>query len=139
MMKAVVRLAHRQAEEGDDHQHVAAKLVGYLEREIEDRARDDVDADRNEHHDQRQHACEIAEPLDRTFRQGAHATSIARAAALCTGRQAVWGRRQWPTAARTLPSASTTSGPRDFAHSSQYGFMASTARAVSSGRAEVKV
>src|SRR5262249_106931 len=47
--------------------------------------------------------------------------------------------RYRPSAARTLASASTLSGPRDFAHSSQYGVIAVTARALSSVVALVKV
>jgi hypothetical protein len=44
-----------------------------------------------------------------------------------------------PNALRTFASASMTSGPRDFAHSSQYGVIALIARAFSSAVALVKV
>src|SRR5262249_17240160 len=35
MMKAVIDLANRQADKGDDHKHVAAKLIRNLEGKVE--------------------------------------------------------------------------------------------------------
>ena len=114
LMERVVDLAHRQADERHHHQHVAAELVRDLEREVQHVAGEDIEADHREHDDQRGFARPLAEPLDRAFPdrrlQVARRHSSAR-----FGR----GQAHRPSAARTLPSASTTSGPRDFAHSSQ--------------------
>src|SRR6202030_125729 len=66
-MKAVADLAYRQADEGDHHQHVAAELVGNLEGKIEERPRQYIDADHDQHHDQCRNASELAGPFDNAF------------------------------------------------------------------------
>src|SRR5580704_14211131 len=114
-MKAVVDLADRQADERYDHQHVAAELVGYLERKIEQRACDNIESDHDQHHDERSDTNKLADPLDDAFANDSRGRTV--------GRWLVGEMRhrrcQRPSATRTLASASTTSGPRDFAHSSQ--------------------
>ena len=63
VVKAVVDLAYRQADEGDHHQHVAAKLIRNLEGKVEERPRQYVDADHDQHRDQlprRKRACRRA-------------------------------------------------------------------------------
>src|SRR5688572_24738493 len=128
-MEAAVDVAYREAEERDDHQHVATDLVRHLERMVEQRASRDIDHGQHEHDDERSLAHQQAGALHNGLRHDTPAYA---------NRRVVLSRfdhelRQRFSAARTLPSASTTSGPRDFAQSSQYGLTALTARVTSSG------
>src|ERR1700683_3735261 len=66
-MKAVVDLADREADEGDHHKKVTAKLIRNLEREIEQPSRQNIGADHKEHHDQGNGTGEPAHPLDNAF------------------------------------------------------------------------
>ena len=121
LMEAAIDVAGGQAEERDRHQHVTADLVRDFQREIEQRARDDVDGDQDEHHDERNLARDLAGPFDRAFRQRARAARAGglRVTGMLRRAHRPRARRQRLSAARTLVNASTASGPRVFAHSSQ--------------------
>src|SRR5437763_1217762 len=75
-------------------------------------------ADRHEHDEQCGFARPFAGRLDRPFRDDV----LVQRQRLPAGGEFLGGPRHGryrPSAARTLPSASTTIGPRDLAHSSQ--------------------
>src|SRR5580700_8179401 len=67
VVKAVVDLAYRQADEGDHHQHVTAELIRNLEGKVEERPRQYIDADHDQHDDQCRDASELAGPFDNAF------------------------------------------------------------------------
>src|SRR5580700_4461035 len=82
VMKAAADLAYRQADEADHHQHVATELVRNLEGKIEERPRQYIDADHDQHHDQRRDACKLAGPLDNAFLEPWRSRTAMRAALL---------------------------------------------------------
>ena len=69
MVEGVVDLADRQADESDEHQHVAAHLVRDLERVVEDGTGEHVEPDHDEHDGDRRLAHDRADALHGSFGQ----------------------------------------------------------------------